>query len=251
MSTVHSIVNKSARVLSYISQNIQPDQTIDHESLIKVLQSMCRLNPQSVLITCPASHNNFFYISENCTSLFGYNADEMQRTLRHLPSYISQIHDADIDDLHDCINFVQQFIQTECISDPQNLRCYLYYRFLHANGSYIYLQDQKATFAATNQTIYYSLLREMDAGAPFQGVKIEIYREGPHFEKLITYKPSEKNYKLSSRENDLVNLIRRGLTTKEIASYLNLSQNTVRNIKSNMFRKFKVNNSIELLNAAG
>ena len=39
-----------------------------------------------------------------------------------------------------------------------------------------------------------------------------------------------------------------GLTTKEIAAHLNISNNTVRNIKSRMFAKYKVNNTIELLN---
>ena len=251
MTTVHSIVSKTAGVLSYINQNIRADQSINHEEVLRAVYLMYRLNPQNILFTCPVSHKDFFYISENCFSLFGYNADHMHRLLRNLPAFISQVHDADMEDLNDCMNFVHRFIKDETIDDPQDFRCFFYYRFRHANGSYIYLQDQKATFGAANQTIYYSLLREMDAGVPFQGVKLEIYREQPYLEKLLTYKPSEAKNKLSPRETDLVNLMRRGLTTKEIASHLHLSYNTVRNIKSKMFSKYNVNNCIELLNVAG
>ena len=251
MTAAHSIVSKSASVLSYISENIYARQVIDHGELLKAVYSMCRLNPQSVLLTCPASHKDFFYISENCFSLLGYDADQMHRILRNPQSYFGQIHDADMNDLHDCMSFIQRFFKTEITDDLQDFRCFFYYRIRHANGSYIYLQDQKATFAAADQTIFYSLLREMDPGVSFQGVKLEIYREQPHFEKLLTYKPSEANHKLTSRETDLVNLMKRGLTTKEIAHQLNLSRNTVRNIKSKMFSKYSVNNSIELLNVAG
>ena len=91
----------------------------------------------------------------------------------------------------------------------------------------------------------------MDRDSIFSGVKVEIYREQPVFEKIVEYKPSHVKNKLSPREADLVDLIKRGLTTKEIAWQLNISHNTVRNIKSKMFEKYNVTNAIELLNMAG
>jgi DNA-binding CsgD family transcriptional regulator len=251
MNAVHSIVSKSAGIISYISKNIRAEEPVDHNELLKVAYGMYRLNPESIFFTCPVSHKDFFYLSQNCFSLFGYTAEYMQSRFRDPAAYFSQVHNADIGDLHDCMSFVQQFIKTEVMSDPQHFRCFFYYRIRRADGSYIYLQDQKATFAAANHTIYYTLLREMDAGSPFHGVKLEIYRERPLFEKLVSYKPAVANNKLTLREADLVNLMRQGLTTKEIASHLNLSSNTVRNIKSKMFSKYNVNNSIELLNIAG
>jgi DNA-binding CsgD family transcriptional regulator len=250
MTPASSIVRTTASVLSYMSENIRVNQELDHEELLKAASRMYMLNPQSIFFTCPVSHKDFFYISENCISLFGHNADHMHRVLSNPPAYITQVHGADIEDLQDCMSYIHQFVKTEATTNPQDFRCFFYYRFRHANGSYIYLQDQKATFAAADRTIYYSLLREIDPGTPFHGVKLEIYREQPYFEKVLSYKPSEAK-KLTSREADLMNLIRRGLSTKEIAHHLKLSHNTVRNIKSKMFSKYNVNNSIELLNVAG
>jgi DNA-binding CsgD family transcriptional regulator len=43
-------------------------------------------------------------------------------------------------------------------------------------------------------------------------------------------------------------LIRSGLSTKEMAWQMNISHHTVRNIRQRMFEKFKVSNSIELIN---
>jgi len=48
----------------------------------------------------------------------------------------------------------------------------------------------------------------------------------------------------------LLSFIKQGLSTKEIAWHLNISPNTVRNIKSKLFEKYNVGNSIELLNIA-
>ena len=87
--------------------------------------------------------------------------------------------------------------------------------------------------------------------AVFSGVKIEIYKNEDSLKKIVEYKPSAARNKLSNRENDLVGLIKKGLTTKEIASQLSISHNTVRNIKSKLFEKYSVNNTIELLNMTG
>jgi len=93
------------------------------------------------------------------------------------------------------------------------------------------------------------LFRDVTAERPFTGVKVELFKqEDQGLTKIREYKPAARRNALSKREQELVNLMRQGLSTKEIAWYLNISQNTVRNIKSKMFEKYNVNNSIELLN---
>lgn len=247
----HSIASKATRLLSYIHSNISAAADACHEELLAVALRMCTLNPQSVFLTCPVTHRDFFYLSQNCQHLFGYDAEHMQTVLRDPQLRFSQVHDADAEHLSDCMNFVRQFFENEAPGDPQHFRCFFYYRVRHADGKYIFLQDQKAVFPATNQTIFYSLLRAMDDGVPFRGVKLEIYREHPDFKKLVDYNPAAAKNKLTSREAELLSLMRRGLTTKEMAQHLNLSSHTIRNTKSRMFSKYSVNNSIELLNVAG
>jgi DNA-binding CsgD family transcriptional regulator len=129
-------------------------------------------------------------------------------------------------------------------------RAIFHYRFKKPNGQYMYLYDEKAALHLRGSgNLYYVLMRDITNERPFTGVKVELLQqEGQVFNKIREYKPSAQRKALSKREQELVSLMRQGLSTKEIAWYLNISQNTVRNIKSKMFEKYNVNNSIELLN---
>ena len=99
--------------------------------------------------------------------------------------------------------------------------------------------------------LYYALYRDVTQERTFAGVKMELFRQGQTLSKVKDYKPSAERTQLSKREEELVTLIKQGLSTKEIAWQLSISPNTVRNIKSKLFEKFNVSNSIELLNMAG
>ena len=57
-----------------------------------------------------------------------------------------------------------------------------------------------------------------------------------------------KNFKLTPREAQICNLIKRGLSSKEIASFLNISKFTVGRHRHNIRRKMKVTNKKENLN---
>lgn len=55
-------------------------------------------------------------------------------------------------------------------------------------------------------------------------------------------------YGITSRELEVIRLIKQGLTNKEIASYLSISVNTVNNHIANIFSKTEVRSRIDLLN---
>lgn len=251
MNLPKTIAKKTAGILTFVNDNVRADENMQ-DDIFQALYMVHKLFPQCTIVSCPVTHTDFFYISENSKSLFGYDATHMMVTHSILEKYLAELHESDIQDFHECINYIGSFFKEECLEDLHKFRCIFYYRFRHATGRYIYMQDQKATLVtANNRIIHYSLLREMDRDSIFSGVKVEIYRERPVFEKIAEYKPSHVKNKLSPREADLVDLIKRGLTTKEIAWQLNISHNTVRNIKSKMFEKYNVTNAIELLNMAG
>lgn len=58
---------------------------------------------------------------------------------------------------------------------------------------------------------------------------------------------SSKEYKLSSRENEILALVSQGLSNKEIANQLNISSNTVRNHIYNICKKMGVGSRLEIL----
>ncbi|MFZ9146781.1 MAG: helix-turn-helix transcriptional regulator [Sediminibacterium sp.] len=54
-------------------------------------------------------------------------------------------------------------------------------------------------------------------------------------------------YKLSSREQEVVSLLVKGMKIKDIASTLNIKSNTVSTIKKNIYYKLEVRNFVDLL----
>lgn len=57
----------------------------------------------------------------------------------------------------------------------------------------------------------------------------------------------EKKIKLTNREIELIELFSKGLSSKEIASQLNVSYFTVDTHKKNIFKKIKINSTVELV----
>src|SRR5688572_4810608 len=164
-----------------------------------------------------------------------------------MEKYFTHVHEADQQDLYDCYTTMQDEYEGILPNEHHLYRAIFYYRFRKVNGQYMHLYDEKATIHLKGSgNLYYVLFRDITAEKAFSGVKVELYHQDEVLTKIKEFRPSGNT--LSKREQELVNLMRQGLSTKEIAWYLKISQNTVRNIKSKMFEKYNVNNSIELLN---
>jgi DNA-binding NarL/FixJ family response regulator len=59
-------------------------------------------------------------------------------------------------------------------------------------------------------------------------------------------KHEQKESKFTVREMEIIHLCNEGLLVKEIAERLNISPNTVKTHKTNIFQKLGINNSVEL-----
>jgi DNA-binding NarL/FixJ family response regulator len=55
---------------------------------------------------------------------------------------------------------------------------------------------------------------------------------------------------LTRREKEILQLVVKGLTSKQMAEHLRLSQRTVDHHRSNLLRKFNRKNSVEMVNYA-
>jgi len=69
----------------------------------------------------------------------------------------------------------------------------------------------------------------------------------PEIEQSGSFKLNYKKFKLTSREVEIVLLMKKGLTSKNIAEDLFISENTVRKHIQNIFAKVDVSNKLELL----
>jgi DNA-binding CsgD family transcriptional regulator len=245
-----SVLTRAAARISYYIENYVSAAGAEYkEEVLEMFDKMHQLFPHWVIMTCPMMHPDFNYVSKNAPYLFGYSSEYMIRNVG-IDKFFNHIHEADQQDLYDCFSVMHDQYESIMPEDHQKHRAVFHYRFKKPNGQYIYLYDEKATVQLRGSgTLYYVLFRDITAERSFTGVKVELFKqEDQVLTKIREYKPSAQRTALSKREQQLVNLMRQGLSTKEIAWYLNISQNTVRNIKSKMFEKYNVNNSIELLN---
>ena len=70
---------------------------------------------------------------------------------------------------------------------------------------------------------------------------------------FVKRKPSQADQvdiKITKREIEILNQIKTGLSTSQIAGKLHISRRTVETHRTNLFRKLVVKNSIELINKA-
>jgi len=242
-----ALLHRSAeRVITYIQRYVTVAGVEKREEVASLFDNIVQLFPHWVIMTCPIMHPEMCYVSKNWNLLFARNPA--------LPNYplestFAQVHDDDQQDLLKCLNFVHDALEATLSEQHYHYRSVFYYRFRKPNGQLIHLHDEKAILYVNGSgNLYYSLYRDLTAEKPFSGVKVEMFRQEQSLVKISDYKPSAERSILTKREGELVNLMKQGLSTKEIAWYLNISHNTVRNIKSRLFEKYNVKNMIELLN---
>ena len=243
------IARTALRILAYVNENNAPLVESADDEIAAMLYNVHKVFPQCLVMTCPVQHRNFFYVSDNCREILGREPDFLSS--KQPDNLISLIHDADLPDMMACLGYCESVMLNLPPEEHDQLRCFFHYRMRHSDGRIITVQDEKACFRISDgTTIYFSVLRDISAEKAFAGTKVELFHMQGRMIKIGECHPSNTSKKLSKREHDLITLIRQGLTTKEIAWQLNISHNTVRNIRSRMFEKYQVNNVIELLNRA-
>jgi DNA-binding CsgD family transcriptional regulator len=238
------------RVVSYIEKYVATASPENKDEILSLFDNMHKVFPQWMIMTCPVMHPEISYVSRNAFHVFGYENNLMEKK-SFLHQFFQLVNEADQADLYDCINFIHDYLEGIAPEEHHMYRIGLHYRFKRQDGQFIYLYDEKATLAFKSGNLYYSLFRDITNERTFTGVKAEVYKQEITVSKILEYKPSASRNPLSKREKELVTLIKQGLSTKEIAWSLNISHNTVRNIKSKLFEKYNVSNSIELLNMTG
>lgn len=247
------LLRASNSIISYIEKYVTCVGIENRNKVLKMFDDMHRLFPHWVIATCPVMHRDLRYVSKNVEHVFGYNGEYMFNNSL-MEKYFAHIYDADQKDMFECASIAQNILLSIPPEEHYLHRFAFHYRFRKANGQYMYLLDEKAVLNLHDSgNLYYVLFRDITTEKPFNGVKVEFYRqdEDHMIRKINEHKPSANRNPLSKREKELVVLMKQGLSTKEIASHLSISHNTVRNIKSKLFEKYNVNNTIELLNMTG
>jgi DNA-binding CsgD family transcriptional regulator len=251
MNREFALKRTSDKAIAYIENYVRLVGADKKEHVLELFDNMHRFFPQWVISTCPVMHPNIHYVSGNAPFVFGYSIDYLIGHSR-IEKFFQHIHEADQEDFHECISTMQDFLEGLQPEEHHLYRFIFHYRFRRENGQYIHLHDEKASLHLPDAgNLYYALFRDITTDRAFTGVKAEIFKQEETVRKIKEFRPSLERNALSKREAQLITLIKQGLSTKEIAWHLAISHNTVRNIKSRLFEKYNVNNSIELLNMTG
>jgi len=240
------IMRMANRLTRYLSPEIVIAGVDERDTITKLFDKIHHLFPGWIIMTCPVMHPDMHYITPNGKSIFGE-----QINTKDTNALLNKVHPADQADLYKCFERLHDFLAMTAPEQHHQYRGVLHYRFQKADGQYIYLHDEKAVLSLSDPgNLYLALIKDITPDKRFEGVKLEIFDSASPGCHITVYRPGSKRARLTRRETDLVSLIKQGLSTKEIAWYLNISHHTVRNTKSKLFEKFKVNNTVELLNAA-
>ena len=250
MSNHLSLLRKSQSIISYLNHHLSIQTHNDLQEVFTMMRTMQTVFPQWVLLSCPAQHPGAFFITENSKSILGYSPADFTE-MNHESFLLSKVHNDDLEDMHRSFTFIEKFLKDTMPQDYIRLRFVLQYRFQHKHGQYLTIQQEQAILPLKNsKPLYYSIIKDATADTIFSGVKLEIFKNDGVLEKLAEYFPAREGMCLSKRQQDIIGLMQTGLSTKQIAHRLSISQYTARNIKQKMFEKYKVNNSIALLNKA-
>jgi len=249
MATQSDFARKAEEIISHVNMSgAAGGEPAYPGDILSVIHNLHQLFPQWVVMVCPRQHPELFYVSENCEGLFGETCGHM---MSHPEEYFRRLYEDDVEDLYKCFGFAQEYVEAESPEERHKIRLVYQYRYRHRDGNYVLLHDEKAVFrTGDDRYLFYSLFRDVTAEEVFGGVKVEVYKQGTALKKITEYKPSA-TLPLSKREAEVFVLIKKGLTTKEIAAQLGISHHTVRNFRSKLFEKYRVSNTVELINAVG
>ncbi|MHC1704126.1 MAG: LuxR C-terminal-related transcriptional regulator [Tenuifilaceae bacterium] len=208
--------------------------------------------------------NQFFYVNDfvNATNVFvhpnlvritGYSAEEFHSFGR----IYELIHP---DDSKFVLDFslrtvsLGKYYKEELLKDPFKALFSIDFRFKHKEGHYIKLNRQTTCLRTDREgNVVYALVVFTDITHSKKNDSYNIHWLGDtkfilHFDDLI--KKYKKDYNITKREKDVLNMLVNGESATDIAARLCLSVHTVISHRKNLLQKTGTKNTAELVKFA-
>ena len=184
------------------------------------------------------------YVSPTIRHITGYDANEVS-----LEMIYETIHPADrreaVEATIDALNAV---LDMETI-EPGKITSHVNFRFRKKDGSYIMVLRQTSVLKVDEEGhMVQSLAIITDIDHLSKGLGVEGRMVENETGRVMYHKKYyEEDCPFSSREREVVEMIARGNNSKEIASQLHISHNTVLTHRRNILSKAELRNTAELL----
>jgi DNA-binding CsgD family transcriptional regulator len=216
----------------------------DEETILSHLRFAEQLFPSSGISLCPVSHPKIRYHSASCEHILGHPHKRLMQM--SLSEFYDLVHPEDLAALQQCYAFVG----AHKTDDPEAQRYSIYYRIKTSTGEFVPIRnDQLAIRIRENSYLYLLTYNSIAAEEKFYHVRLDLYRKiNGAFVKIDSYNPQQGKKEITPRQNDIVTLVKKGFSNREIADKLGISIYTVKNHKQMLFRKISVKSSIEMVN---
>ena len=204
-----------------------------------------QLFPGWVISRCDTERRPHF-LSRNSAAFFGVSPDEL--AAKTYDDLMSLIHPDDLDPYQRSLQKVKEVLKRIDRTDAFQYRFTIQYR-LRRRKEYLSLHEERLFHRDEHDRLTHLILfRDLSAERSVTRVQLDWYRiHELGYQRIGSYVPAALDQELTAREVDVIQLIKEGLSSKEIADRLCISVNTVRNHRSNLFRKTNARNMVDLI----
>ncbi|MDD3039506.1 LuxR C-terminal-related transcriptional regulator [Bacteroides sp.] len=215
-----------------------------------MLQQMAKIN-RSCTFVVDVCKCRYTYASSNFTDLLGYDSRKIEMIEESDDDYLeSRIHPEDLFNMKSLQISLSEFIYNQPIEDRNNYKNIFSYRVQNAKGQYINVTSKQQVLETSESGKAWLILGVMDIASdqrPLDGVQCTVLNLKTG-EMFSPHSLAETKPELTSREIEILHLIKQGLLSKEIACKLGISIHTINIHRQNLLRKLGVQNSIEAIN---
>lgn len=228
--------------------NPTPHLMLDHAKSMARMYSMME-NCISVLSDLRARKSYIF--NGAVAELLGLSADETEITSIWEDELLNKVHPEDLQKKYKLEFDFFQLLNTIDVDHRTDYQVITKLRIRKKDGKYTFVQHRLIYVASSADgsvwlaLCLYNIIYDHPEFEIPQGVIINS-RTG----KIIDDNEDRFGTLLSLREKEILQLIKHGRRSKEIADKLSLSINTVNRHRQNIFRKLKVNNAMEACRVA-
>lgn len=187
------------------------------------------------------------YVSENFERVTGY---PRQRCLEESYFMMKIIHPEDLNQMYSLSKLAFDYLDT--LSKKRKKDCILRfnYRIVKPTGAISWLMDQLTIVEFDNDGKPKTAAGSIVEISHLKPKEIYCLVETTDGCVHQIQEAGKVDISFSKREVELLQLIDKGLSSKEIASFLKISINTVHNHRRNMMQRFRTHNMIEVLKIA-
>lgn len=250
MNFIKSIEQLQMEYLKIMDSQCFIESDLDYsvaERLIPYFQKIDELSNTAFLIFDLYKHEHIF-VSNNISQVFKL---EQSKTIGDSEYMNQRVHPDDLYGLYEAGAYFLHYGMQLSPEFRKEGKLVNEYRILNEKDKYIRVIEQQMCLELDKNGNVWLALGVMDL-SPEQNLEAAFCSRLIDFrtENIYLFPPPNKENFLTSREQEILNLISKGLISKEIADKLFISVKTVNTHRQKILEKFNVNNSIEAINYA-